>query len=213
MLMELGAMHDLPIVSKSAAGIAKLRVAPAPMYDAELTGTSALSSLNFFRSPEGGMFQYATTTKKTYADTNMKQQGILGSPQVFDLNAFNIKVTPITVTPTTEADLYRVYVTSFFEFLFNNRPFLQIPTWEIPHGVGIEGVSTANNINSLHNGIGVRSNKFGFTVSAGKGGTARVRIRSTENFSANINFPSASATFVVSTKVHVMLQGTLYNGL
>jgi hypothetical protein len=200
-------MEALPIITSVKAGQARLRVTTNPVYDSELTGTSALTSIDFFRAPNGGFFQYATTTKKTLSDSNLYQAGQLGSPYLFDLTAFNLKVTPNTTTPVTEADLLRMYVNSYFQFSFNNRPFLQIPTWELPHGVGIDGVSTANNINELRNGAPLRSNAFKFTV-----GKYRVRIRSTENFNASIFF-AASTTFVVSIKAQLILGGFLYNGI
>lgn len=206
-MQGLESMEALPIVASPPSGRAKLRVTTNPVYDAELTGTAALTQLDWFRSPNGGVFQNATTTKKTLCDSNLQQTGQLGSPLLFDLTDFNIKVTPNSTTPVTEADLLRFYVGAYFQFSFNNRPFLQIPTWEIPHGVGIDGVSTANNINELRNGAPLRSNKFKFTV-----GKYRVRIRSTENFNAS-NYWNASTTFVVSIKAHLILQGFLYNGI
>lgn len=206
-MQGLESMDALPIISAPPSGRAKLRVTTEAIYDAEVTGTSALTDINWFRAPNGGVMQNATTTKKTLADTNLQVPGSLGSPLLFDLTGFNIKVTPTTVTPVTEADLERVYVGSYFEFLFNNRPFLQMPTIEIPHGVGIDGVSTATNVNQLRNGAPTRSNVFKFTV-----GKYRVRIRSTENFNARLVWASA-ATFVVNTKLHLICQGFKYNGI
>ncbi len=200
-------MDALPIITSVKAGQARLRVTTNPVYDSELTGTSALTQIDYFRAPNGGFFQYATTTKKTLADSNLFQAGQLGSPYLFDLTQFNMKVTPNSTTPVTEADLLRFYVGSYFQFSFNNRPFLQIPTWELPHGVGIDGVTTANNVNQLRNGAPLRSNAFKFTV-----GKYRVRIRSTENFNATV-FYNASTTFVVSIKTQLILGGFLYNGI
>ena len=204
----LEGMDSLPIVTQKAPGNAKLRVTPNPIYDSEVSGTSAITDLSLFRSPEGGVFQNATSTKKTLADTNLKQQGQLGSPLIFDIVGFQIKVTQASgTTPVTEADLYRFYVGSYFEFSFNNRPFLQIPTFQVPAGVGIFGVSNVNAQNALQNGVASPSAMLKYMV-----GKARIRIRSTENFNAKIQWAS-SVTFVASVKVSVYLNGYLYNGI
>ena len=199
----------LPIVNSNADPRARLRVTNTALYDAEDTGTSAISSLPLFATPVGGAFVNNSTVRKTLGDTNLRAAGALGSPMVFDLFSFNIKARPATgVTPVTEADLMRLYVNAYFEFAFNNRPFLQIPLSEIPCGTGFEGVSTLSSDFQMHNGVGLRSNSFKFNVEK-----YRVRIHSTENFNATIYWPTAAVTFVVNTRIQVLANGYLYNGI
>jgi len=205
-------LQALPIVSVQTAKGAKVRVLPQAQYDSEVTGTGGISDLSFFANPLGSGFANAASTKKTLADTNVRQNGQLGSPLEFDLVGFNIKVNNAAAnTSITPVDLAEMINNSYFEFAFNNRPFLQVPTNMIPHGVGPEGFNgteTGAAINQMPiNGIGHRSNLFKFLV-----GKYRVRIRSTENFSAKISWPISTAP-VVSVKFTVILQGYLYNAI
>jgi hypothetical protein len=204
-------LQALPIVSTKTASGAKVRVLPQAQYDSEVTGTGGITELAFFANPLGGAMSNGGA-KKTLGDTNVRQNGQLGSPLEFDLIGFNIKVNSAAAnTAITPGDLVEVINNSFFEFAFNNRPFLQVPTNMIPHGVGPEGFNgfaTGAAINQMPiNGIGHRSNLFKFLV-----GKFRVRIRSTENFSARIVWP-VSMVPTVSIKCCVILQGYLYNAI
>lgn len=211
-------LEALPVVPVKVGTGAKLRVLPQPVYDSELTGTSAISQVVFFATALGGSFQNTSGTpdytRKTLADTNIRQTGQLGSPLEFDMVGFNLKLQPaVTTTPAviTPADFTQLYKNGWFEFAFNNRPFLQIPIEELPHGngaSGFNGVTTAAAGNQMpHVGVGHRSNIFKYLV-----GKYRVRIRSTENFSATLNW-NAAITQSITWKVTLLLQGFLYNAI
>jgi len=212
----LTGLEALPIATVPPARGAKLRVLPQPIYDSEVTGTAAISQVNFFSTALGGAFANLSTSKKGLSDTNMRQVGQLGSPLEFDMIGFNLKVFPASPVTTavsiTADDFYTFYSNAYLEFLFNNRPFLQVPLWEIPNGCGPNGSGTtvADTNNNLINGVPHRSNVFKYLV-----GKYRVRIRATENFSANIKWDgiSSSATTAVSLKATLFLQGFLFNAI
>jgi len=210
-------LENLPVVSVQTAKGAKVRVLPQPQYDSELTGTGAIGQLPFFAVPLGGTFQNTTGapsyTRKGLADTNVRQNGQLGSPLEFDMVGFNLKIAPaVSTVGIVPADWLQIIKNSYFEFNFNNRPFLQIPTEEIPCGTGISGfagvAAAGAAVNQqMHVGIGHVNNVFKYLV-----GKYRVRIRSTENFSASLNWPTA-ITNSITYKITVILHGYLYNAI
>ena len=212
-------LENLPVVTTATAKGAKVRVLPQPLYDSELTGTGAINQLPLFAVPLGGSFQNVTGTpdytRKGLADTNVRQAGQLGSPLEFDMTGFNLRIaaavtsTPVGIVP---ADFLEIIKNGWFEFNFNNRPFLQVPIEELPCGVGISGFAglagAGAAINQqFHVGIGHTNNVFKYLV-----GKFRVRIRSTENFSASLNWGTAIAN-TITYKVTLVLQGYLYNAI
>lgn len=209
-------LEAMPVQRSVAEGRSIVRVLPQPLYDTEVITTSATTELRFFVKPLGQADQSAVITKKTLAETNLRGPGALPKPQLFDLFGFNLKIAANATTPITRADFELVLLGGYCEFTMGDRIYLRVPIADMPHGVAPEGfaATTANatTLQSVHNGVGHRSNIYKFTIA----NKYRAIIRWSESFGFNLYWPGASGGSInpsAALRCQAFLQGLLHNAL
>lgn len=196
------------VVKKQKPGIAALRKLKNPLYDTEdlPADAAAVNNLTFFQTPIGGALPVAGTPK-TYAETNLQQSGMLGEPNEFDVMGFqctynwDMDYKDIGTANETVAnfidDMTEVYEQSVFTWRYSNKEYLNVPLTRIPHGdfylygpadtQDDNGTGVGDTYFFISNGNPSRKEFYKFYVD-GKPS----RIRSMENFSAQISWPNAA---------------------
>ena len=123
--------------------------------------------------------------------------------------AFNFVIAPAV----TQADFNAIMTGSVFTFLYTgNRVYLTVPLNRIPTGVGPEGFAAttvgATTLFQIKNGVGHISNVYKFTI-----GKSALRIRPTENFQVQVNWPRAVPVIVNATRLQVFIVGLSWTPL
>lgn len=213
--------NNYPMGTTVPAKAAIVRPLRQPLYDTEVTGTAAITEMQYFQRQQGtamaGLGTSGVTLNKTSGDTNMTQGGFLASPQQFSLFGFNYEI----MSGVTVADFNLINVSGLFEFIFaGTRTYLQIPLQQVPQGVApegfaaMDGATAATSTISIHNGVAHVSNILNFTL-----GKAALKIMPNEAFKARASFPrsllttTASITTSVSVQTRVYLRGLLFNSI
>jgi len=194
---------------------AALRPLKQPLYDTGHIILGATNRVNFFQAPQGQPI-VAAGALKTEADTNLTQSGMLGRPQEFDLYGFNLEVAVDMIAAEDDIqDFSLIYENGVFEFYFGQqRPWLQVPVQEIPHGTGLEGaLGTADDAAALnyflgHNGLGSSKQFYNFTI-----GKKPIPIGSAENFNGRLDFPAGAITCANLHRARCYMKGVLYSAL
>jgi len=133
-----------------------LRKYRQPVFDSEKVGNGvAPTEISFFTTPRGQRDAAAVT--KTERDCNIQAANQLGALQEFYLVGFTLKpdlryqivdeagAAPADVSNELEI-LKRIFDDSYFNFTFGRQqPLLEIPSDQIPWGIGPQG-SVFNNI-------------------------------------------------------------------
>ena len=205
-------MSERNLVYSSPTPRAALRPLKQPLYDTEnVPSAGGAAQLIYFARPIGQNLAQAPVAAKTLADTNMTQAQQLGTPQEFDLYGFNCRLG----NTVTVADFQQVMNQGVFQFFFGQgRPWLRTQLSDLPTGAGITGSTAidgaaAQVLNDLPvNAVPSTREMYNFAV-----GKKPVRIRSNENFSAQLDWPNANPNPVVFVRVSIILRGILYTSL
>jgi hypothetical protein len=183
-----------------------LRPLKQPLYDTEIYPAAGVGRLQFFVNSSTIA---ATGAAKTLADTNMTQNGQLGTPLEFDLIGFNFEPARRTdVAAVTDLDL--IMNTGVWTWIFGqNTPWLQVPITRIPEGVGISGFAAttvaATTIIGASNGTPHVTNFYNFAVDR------RARhIFSTESFRGELSYPIGVVPITLATRVRAYMLGILF---
>lgn len=185
-----------------------LRPLKQPMYDTEIYPAAGAGRIQFFVN---SATIAATGAAKTLADTNMTQNGQLGTPLEFDLIGFNIEVE----RGISRADHNGIFNTGVFQWVFGqNTDWLTVPLSRIPEGVaqagaiGFDGAGAATEVDILSNGTPHTTNFFNFAVDR------RARhIFSTESFRAEWAYPIAVVPVTANTRLRTYMLGILFSQL
>jgi hypothetical protein len=201
------------IVYGTPAPPAALRVLRQPLYDTEhLPSAGGVASLIFFQRPLGQAMANVPAAAKTYADTNMQQASLIGSPAEFDLFGFNVRLS----NAVSVASFQQIIDMGLFIFTFGQgRPWLRAQLQDIPSGCNIFG-------GIAYDGAGVATT-VGWPISAipadPKGlypfavGGSPIRIRSNETFGVELQWPNGAPAPVTRVRITVTLRGLYYAGL
>jgi len=201
------------IVYGTPAPPAALRVLRQPLYDTEhLPSAGGVASLIFFQRPLGQAMANAPAAAKTYADTNMQQASLIGSPAEFDLFGFNVRLT----NTVTLAQFQNIVDMGLFIFTFGQgRPWLRTQLQDMPSGcnimgaIALDGAAVATTVAAPVSGIpGDPKGLYAFAV-----GGAPIRIRSNETFGVEIQWPNGAPAPVTRVRITVTLRGLYYAGL
>lgn len=215
--------NNYPMGVTTPAKAAVVRPLRQPLYDSEVTGTAAITEIQYFQRPQGNAMANlppggGTAWSKTTTHTNMTQGGFLASPAHFSLFGFNYEIQ----SGVTVADFQMLINSGLFEFIFaGTRTYLQIPLTQIPAGVAPEGMfamdgaTAATSSIHIHNGVGHVSNVYNFTL-----GRAALKIMPNEAFKVRVSWPSGqnvanqtAVTPVVSNLTRAYLKGLLFNSI
>lgn len=179
-----------------------LRPLKQPMYDTEVYPTAGVGRLQFFTN---AATIAATGAAKTLADTNMTQNGQLGTPLEFDLIGFNMEIARRTDVNAL-ADNNSIMNTGVWQWIFGqNTPWLTVPVTRIPDGVSQAGSSVVSNASIISNGTPHVTNFYNFAVDR------RARhIFSTESFRGELAYPLGVATINTATRIRFYMLGILF---
>lgn len=179
-----------------------LRPLKQPMYDTETYPAAGVGRLQWFVNSSTIA---ATGAAKTLAETNMTQNGNLGTPLEFDLIGFNFEIQYGTTIP----DRSNIENTGVFIWIFGqNTPWLTIPITRIPEGSGYSGATTANNVTAIAQGVPHATNFYNFSVDR------RARhIFSNESFHGELQYPNGVVTITVATRLRMFMLGVLFGQL
>lgn len=188
-----------------------LRPLRQPMYDSEFLVTGGTTTVQLFSDHK--RFTTAPAVAKTECDTNMQDDGSLGTPLEFDLVGF---VTELA-RGTTKAQSNDIYNKCVWKWLFGQTTtWLRVKMTKVPEGIGlagsvsIDGNNTPTEASILSNGWPVVTNFMNFTTPDRK---AR-RVTSKETFRNEILPCTALALGSGgSVKVTTFMLGILYSSL
>lgn len=180
-----------------------LRPLKQPMYDTEIYPTAGVGRLQFFVNSSTIA---ATGAAKTLAETNMTQNGQLGTPLEFDLIGFNFEPQRASIA-TTLADLDLVTNTGVWAWIFGqNTPWLTVPVTRIPEGVGIAGFAAgAGPFLGVSQGTPHVTNFYNFAVDR----KAR-HIFSTESFRGELSYPGGVVPITTAMRIRFYMLGILF---
>jgi hypothetical protein len=183
-----------------------LRPLKQPMYDTEIYPAAGVGRLQFFSN---AATIAATGAAKTLSDTNMTQNGQLGTPLEFDLIGFNMEIQKRTDVAAV-ADFNGIINTGVWQWIFGqNTPWLTVPVSRIPEGVAATGgfATTVAATTLLHqsNGTPHVTNFYNFAVDR------RARhIFSTESFRGELSYPSGVVPIATATRLRFFMLGILF---
>ncbi len=188
-----------------------LRVLRQPIHDSEELANAATATNQLFTNRQ----TFNSGAAKIFPiDTNMTQDGSLGTPLEFDLVGFNHEVQRgVAATALTLAELKDVYTKAGFTWIFGqNTIWLQTRITRIPYGVGESGSVSTGVVTAtpflFSNGIPGAKNIFSFVTPDRK---AR-RVNSTESFRCEV--PFRAALVMANTQIQtVYMVGILYAGI
>jgi len=183
-----------------------LRPLKNPLYDTEVYPAAGVGRLQFFTNAQTIA---ATGAAKTLADTNMTQNGQLGTPLEFDLVGFNSEIAK----GVPVADFNGIFNTGVWQWIFgNNTPWLTVPVTRIPEGLQTTGAATttvaATTITLLSQGVPHVSNFYNFSVDR----KAR-HIFSQESFRGELTYPIAVVPITANARIRFYAQGVLFSQL
>lgn len=166
-----------------------------PLYDQNTVASVAplTTQLNFFQVPLGGTAP-GGAAPKTQVQTNMDQGGSLPYPKNFEIHALRM----ITQYGATVGDLNTIFNGSWFRLFIGTKDYLVVNSFILTAGVGLEGVTTAALVTSVHNG---RADQKGIYVLA-----EPIDLIPQQNFRCELNFPVAPTPSTTVT-VSVYLDG------
>lgn len=180
-----------------------LRPLKQPMYDTEVYPAAGVGRLQFFSN---AATIAATGAAKTLAETNMTQNGQLGTPLEFDLIGFNSEIQRESLA-TTIADLNLIFNTGVWQWVFGqNTPWLSVPVTRIPEGLGATGFAAgAGPFIGDTNGTPHVTNFFNFAVDR------RARhIFSTESFRGELSYPGGVVPITAAKRIRFYMLGILF---
>jgi len=168
-----------------------------PLYDEQaLTSTSI--EVTFFQTGFAG---------RDFRQTNLETQGLLPVPKFFVIDGIRIVFTENKTHSTKIGDLEDIMYGSFFKFVLGGlKDYLVVPTFMVPSGVGIVGMSdqgantAAATVLATH-GAPVLSNRYILRQHV-------ITIPPQQSFKASINFPAVMGS-LTSTETWVVLEGDL----
>jgi hypothetical protein len=200
------------IVYGTPAPPAAFRVLRQPLYDTEhYPSAGGVTSLIFFQRPLGQGFANAPAGAKTYADTNMQQASLIGSPAEFDLFGFNVRLGNTVLL----AEYQSLINQGLFIFTFGQgRPWLRAQLQDIPSGcniagaMGYDGAAAATMVALPTSGLQDSKQLYAFAV-----GGAPIRIRSNETFGVEIQWPNAAPAVTTRVRITTTLRGLYYAGI
>lgn len=216
-----GFPQDYPMGLTVPAKAAVVRPLRQALYDSEVTGTAALSEIQYFQRPQGTAMALlgtsAVTINKIASDTNMTQGGFLATPQQFAIFGFNYEIQ----SGTSFADFNLIICNGLFEFIFaGTRVYLQCPLAAMPQGCApegtfaMDGATAALSTISIHNGVGHVSNIYNFTM-----GRSALKIMPNEAFKVRCTFARSLLTTTgtitpsATTLTRVYIRGLLFNSI
>lgn len=168
-----------------------------PLYDEQaLTSTSI--EVTFFQTGFAG---------RDFRQTNLETQGLLPVPKFFVIDGIRIVFTENKTHSAKIGDLEDIMYGSFFKFVLGGlKDYLVVPTFMIPSGVGIVGMSdqganTGAAVVLATHGAPVLSNRYILRQHV-------ITIPPQQSFKATINFPAAMGS-IASTETWVILEGDL----
>jgi hypothetical protein len=173
------------------------------MYDTEVYPAAGVGRLQFFSN---AATIAATGAAKTLAETNMTQNGQLGTPLEFDLIGFNSEIQRESLA-TTIADLNLIFNTGVWQWVFGqNTPWLSVPVTRIPEGLGATGFAAgAGPFIGDTNGTPHVTNFFNFAVDR------RARhIFSTESFRGELSYPGGVVPITAAKRIRFYMLGILF---
>jgi hypothetical protein len=179
-----------------------LRPLKQPMYDTEVYPAAGAGRIQFFVN---SATIAATAAAKTLADTNMTQNGQLGTPLEFDLIGFNIELA----RGIPRADNNGAMNTGVFQWVFGqNTPWLTVPVTRIPEGVGLAGAlatAAGGEVSILSNGTPHVTNFYNFSVDR------RARhVFSNESFRGEVAYPIAAVAVTALFRIRLFMLGVLF---
>ena len=179
-----------------------LRPLKQPMYDTEIYPAAGAGRLQFFVN---SATIAATGAAKTLAETNMTQNGQLGTPLEFDLIGFNMEIARRS-DANAIADVNNIFNTGVWTWVFGqNTPWLTVPVTRIPEGLGPTGFSTLAASAATVNGTPHVTNFFNFAVDR------RARhIFSTESFRGELAYPNGVVAINTATRIRFFMLGILF---
>lgn len=188
-----------------------LRPLRQPMYDSEFLATGGTTAIQLFSDHK--RFTTAPAVAKTEVDTNMLDDGSLGTPLEFDLIGFVTELARGT-TRSQHNDIYNKCVWKWFFGM--NVPWIRLKMTKVPEGlaaagsVSIDGNGAPAEQSIISNGWPVVTNFLNFTTPDKK---AR-RVTSKETFRNEILPCTALALGSgASVKVTTFMLGLLYAAL
>ena len=176
-----------------------LRPLRQPLYDSEIYPAAGTSQLEVFIDRS----KFANGTNKGLVDTNLTQDGSLGTPLQFDLVGFQMEYA----VGTSFEDLTTLYNEGTFQWVFGqNTIWLQVKDTKIPQGTGLTGDLDAGAAprNVLTNGWPAVNQFYNFTDPTRH---AR-RITSNESFKCRKNYSATAVSADVKFTVYML--GLLY---
>lgn len=176
-----------------------------PLYDYQTYALAGQTQLSFFQVPNGG-----GSPAKTYADTNMEMPGQLPAGMNFLCVGIEIMLFPAGVIEHTAAnnqidDQYNVMKSGFLEFRLLQKTYLrEAPLQVFPPQTGLVGFA-ATNITS-----GADGSLVGYARNGGPTyQITPIRIPASQNFSVNLNWPTA-VSISAAARIGVRLLGYTY---
>ena len=148
-------------------GRPKLRAIRQPIHDSEIIGT-ALADVTLFNNKA----TFNTGAVKGPSDTNMLDNGKLGTPNEFDLIGFQFELerpNAIEAAGLIFYDKNRIYNRGSFSWLFGNIPWLtNVKLTKVPEGIGQVGSIADSGVAGMpyitSNGVGANVNFLNFTT-------------------------------------------------
>lgn len=188
-----------------------LRPLRQSLHDSEEFANAQTATNNFF--VRRSTFN-AGGAKVFPIDTNMTQDGRLGTPLEFDLIGFNFEfVRGVAATRLTSDEIKDIYSKAGFTWIFGSTVvWLQTRLTQVPTGMGESGAiaHTLNNTERLLFSNGNPSAKNVYSI-VDPGKQAR-RVTSNESFRAEI--PLRAALVLTNTQVGtVYMRGVLYTNM
>jgi hypothetical protein len=164
-----------------------LDVITQPLYDTNYIPAAGTQQVQYFTQPRGqGTSNFATSSTKTLADTNMTIAGTLPNGYNFVLLAFRLMPT----FNMTIADATLALNGAVFEFTIGSKPYLQVPARTIPAGMGAY-IGGAGTTTAASHGMPTIQN--GFSISKQQLNLAQV-----QNFSATLSWPGGGQAVTTS---------------
>lgn len=172
------------------------------MYDTEVYPAAGAGRIQWFVN---SATIAATAAAKTLAETNMTQNGNLGTPLEFDLIGFNFEIE----RGISLADHNLINNQGVFIWIFGqNTPWLNLPITRIAEGVALAGATTANNSSILSNGVAHATNFYNFSVDR------RARhIFSNESFHGELQYPNGVVAITAARRIRLYMLGVLFGQL
>lgn len=158
-----------------------------PLYDYQTYALAGQTQLSFFQVPNGG-----GSPAKTYADTNMEMPGQLPAGMNFLCVAIEILMFPAGVIEHTAAnnqidDQYNVMKSGFLEFRLLQKTYLrEAPLQVFPPQTGLVGFAATNLTSGTDGSLVGYARNGGPTYQI-----TPIRIPASQNFSVNLNWPTA----------------------